>query len=62
MSKKAKYKAVRSNDPYNCTVESSRDIICQRCTYSGARKIARALNAMEAKKPSRNSLQWRLTK
>lgn len=49
MSKKAKYKAVRSKDPYNCTVESARDIICQRCTYTGARKIARALNAMEAK-------------
>lgn len=49
MSKKAKYKAVRSKDPYNCTVESARDIVCQRCTWTGARKITRALNAMEAK-------------
>lgn len=49
MSTKPKYKAVRSKDPYDCSVESARDIICQRCTWTGAQKIARALSAMEDK-------------
>jgi hypothetical protein len=50
MSKKAKYKAVKDAMlPGFWFVESPRDIMCQRCTMSAARKIARALNAMEAK-------------
>ena len=50
MSKKAKYKAhPDAMNPGLWFVESPRDIICQRCTYTGARKIARALNAMEDK-------------
>jgi hypothetical protein len=50
MSKKAKYKAVKdAMNPGFWFVESPRDIICQRCTMSAARKIARALNAMDAK-------------
>ena len=50
MSTKPKYKAIRSKNPYDCSVESERDIICQRCTWTGARKIAKALNEMEASK------------
>ena len=50
MNTKPKYKAIRSKNPYDCSVESARDIICQRCTWTGARKIARALNATEASK------------
>lgn len=49
MSKKLKYSAVRSNNPFDCEVQSKTDIICRGCTYAGARKIARALNAMEDK-------------
>jgi len=58
MKTKPKYKAVRSKDPYACSVESARDIICQRCTWTGAQKIARALNAMEKPKAKPFKFDW----
>lgn len=51
MSKKPKYKAEFDQfDPGWC-VEGPRGVICDNCTMTGARKIARALNAMEPTKP-----------
>ena len=60
MSKKAKYTVRR--DCSNPQVVIGGKEIAECINVSVAIKIARALNAMEAKKPSRNSLQWRLTK
>lgn len=59
MSKKAKYKI----DEADLTVRNWQGtFVCACGSINAARRIARSLNAMEAKKPSRNSLQWRLTK
>lgn len=50
MSKKAKYKAVKDSlfRP-QWYVEGDGRIVCQKCKATDARKIARALNAMDTK-------------